>query len=111
MPLLCEAGSKHASMHWTAADTGFDAAAATGLYLRAVPVTLRLADREEHVAELTVRIMSGGARSGHAPRVRSNSLCWPSNAFAVQTVVNIEVSDVVSKPEALRVCNAAAVHD
>lgn len=72
MPLMSEPGSNHASMHWTA-DTGVDAAAATGLYWRAVPVTLRLQDREEHVADLTVRIMSGAARSGHATRVRRRS--------------------------------------
>lgn len=73
MPLSCEHGGTHAGMQW-AADGGFDVVSASGLYWKAVPVTLRLADREEHSAELTVRIMSGTARSGHASRVRIASM-------------------------------------
>lgn len=68
MPLLGEAACRQGAAQWA---PDFDVASATRLYWRAVPVTVRLADREEHVASLTVRIMSGVARSGHASRVRA----------------------------------------
>ena len=59
-------------MQWrtsTPADAAFDVGAATGLYWRAVPVMIRLAEREEHVGNLTVRIMCSGGRNSHASRV------------------------------------------
>jgi hypothetical protein len=68
----CPCSMQQPAMQWgtpTSADATFDVGAATGLYWRAVPVTMRLADREEHVADLTVRIMCSGGRNSHASRV------------------------------------------
>jgi hypothetical protein len=78
---------QHGAMQRTApADAGFDAAAATGLYWRSVPVMLRLPEREEHVADLTVRIMSTSGRSSHASRVHALSLrSYPPGAPAAYT--------------------------
>ena len=55
----------------------FDVAAATGLYWRQVPMSVRLPDREEHSADLTVRILSGASRTSPASRVRMlPRFCW-----------------------------------
>ncbi len=68
MPMLGDTSSGHC---WQAAPDCIDAASATELYRRDVPVRLRLPELEERVADLTVRIMSGAARGRHAAsRVR-----------------------------------------
>ena len=46
----------------------------TTLYWKAVSFLLRSHDREEHAAELTVRISSGSRRNNHNSRVRVQRL-------------------------------------
>lgn len=48
----------------------FDTASATSLYWKTVPTLLRLADRNEHTSELSLRILTGNIRGNHRSRVR-----------------------------------------
>ena len=48
----------------------FDAASATSLYWKTIPTLLRLADRNEHTSELSVRILTGNIRGSPRSRVR-----------------------------------------
>ena len=61
MPLA----SDGASSGWDS----FDVQSATTLYWKAVSFLVRQPDREEHVCELIVRILSGYDRTDHSSRV------------------------------------------
>lgn len=51
----------------------FDVQTASTVYWKEVPVLSRMPDREEHKADLTIRIMTGVNRNNHNARVSSAS--------------------------------------
>ena len=58
-------------LHLEAVDVagGFDAAAASTLFWRAIPVLLKQPDRADSVETLTFRILSGVTRNNHNLKV------------------------------------------
>lgn len=51
----------------------FDVQTASTVYWKEVPVLSRMPDREEHKADLTIRIMTGVNRNNHNARVSTDS--------------------------------------